>query len=80
MYDLSWSPDSRYIFTGSLDHTSQVWDVFGRISLPIHLLTPPERYSSVQEFRGHAHYVQGVAWDPWDSLCTSFILRSLTNY
>ena len=33
-----------------MNHVTCVWDV--------------ERRSIVQQFREHAHFVQGVAWDP----------------
>ncbi|KAF9335479.1 hypothetical protein BG006_011408 [Podila minutissima] len=50
IYDLAWSPDGRYIISGSIDNTARIWDV--RDAKCIHVLAD------------HHHYVQGVAWDP----------------
>ena len=27
IYDLAWSPDGRYIISGSIDNTARIWDV-----------------------------------------------------
>ncbi|KAF9420884.1 hypothetical protein BGZ94_009003 [Podila epigama] len=50
IYDLAWSPDGRYIISGSIDNTARIWDV--KDAKCIHVLAD------------HHHYVQGVAWDP----------------
>lgn len=50
IYDLAWSPDSKYIATGSMDNITRVYDVANN-----QLLT---------QLIDHNHYVQGVAWDP----------------
>ncbi|KAF9178717.1 hypothetical protein BGZ51_007462 [Haplosporangium sp. Z 767] len=50
IYDLAWSPDGRYIISGSIDNTARVWDV--KDAKCIHVIAD------------HHHYVQGVAWDP----------------
>ncbi|KAF9999199.1 hypothetical protein BGZ65_005406 [Modicella reniformis] len=50
IYDLAWSPDGRYIISGSIDNTARIWDV--RDAKCIHVIAD------------HHHYVQGVAWDP----------------
>ncbi|ONH68566.1 Chromatin assembly factor 1 subunit B [Cyberlindnera fabianii] len=50
IYGLDWSPDSKYIITGSTDNKARVYDV----------LTGQE----VMQITDHAHYVQGAAWDP----------------
>ncbi|KAJ1921066.1 Chromatin assembly factor 1 subunit [Mycoemilia scoparia] len=50
IYDLAWSPDGRFIISGSIDNTARIWDV--RSAKCIQVLTE------------HSHYVQGVCWDP----------------
>ncbi|XP_022232073.2 LOW QUALITY PROTEIN: chromatin assembly factor 1 subunit B [Drosophila obscura] len=50
IYDLSWSPNSQFLVTGSVDNTAMVWDVYKGKSLAI--------------LEDHKGYVQGVAWDP----------------
>jgi chromatin assembly factor 1 subunit B len=50
VYDLCWSPDSKYILSGAVDRTARVWDV-ARVKL-------------VSTLSDHLQYVQGVAWDP----------------
>ncbi|CAL0330032.1 unnamed protein product [Lupinus luteus] len=48
--DLQWSTDSTHIISGSVDNSCIIWDVNKGINL--------------QTLDAHAHYVQGVAWDP----------------
>ncbi|CAL0306657.1 unnamed protein product [Lupinus luteus] len=48
--DLQWSTDSTHIISGSVDNSCIIWDVNKGINL--------------QTLDTHAHYVQGVAWDP----------------
>lgn len=50
IYDISWSPDSRYIATGSTDNITKIYDI-----------TTGQK---VTDLADHSHYVQGVAWDP----------------
>ncbi|XP_076445801.1 chromatin assembly factor 1 subunit B-like [Babylonia areolata] len=50
VYDLSWSPDSRYIVSGSVDNTAIAWDTHKDQKLAL--------------FSEHKNYVLGVAWDP----------------
>jgi hypothetical protein len=50
VYDLAWSPDSRYLVSGAVDRTARVWDVV--------------RYKEAARLEGHAQFVQGVAWEP----------------
>lgn len=50
IYDLSWSPDSIYLFSGSVDNTAMIWDV--------------QKGKSTSIIRDHKGFVQGVAWDP----------------
>lgn len=50
VYDLSWSPDSLNLISGSVDNTAIVWDVLKGKSLSI--------------LDDHKSFVQGVAWDP----------------
>lgn len=50
IYDISWSPDSRYLLAACMNNTSKVYDVVAGLS--------------VCDMSSHAHYVQGAAWDP----------------
>lgn len=50
IYDLAWSPDSKYIITGSTDNVSRIYDA--------------SNGQQVCQIAEHNHYVQGVAWDP----------------
>lgn len=48
--DLQWSTDAAYIISGSVDNCCIIWDV--------------NKGTNLQTLDAHAHYVQGVAWDP----------------
>ncbi|KAK7247566.1 hypothetical protein RIF29_42451 [Crotalaria pallida] len=48
--DLQWSPDATHIISGSVDNSCIIWDV--------------NKGTNLQTLDAHAHYVQGVAWDP----------------
>ncbi|PNX87428.1 chromatin assembly factor 1 subunit FAS2-like protein, partial [Trifolium pratense] len=48
--DLEWSTDAAYIISGSVDNSCIIWDV--------------NKGTNLQTLDTHAHYVQGVAWDP----------------
>lgn len=50
VYDLSWSQDSQFLISGSVDNTAIVWDV--------------EKAKSTTIIKEHKGFVQGVAWDP----------------
>lgn len=50
IYDIAWSPDSKYILTGSTDNVSRIFDA--------------KTGQQVTQLSDHSHYVQGVAWDP----------------
>lgn len=50
VYDLSFSSDSQYLISGSVDNTAMIWDI--------------EKAKSVAIIRDHKGFVQGVAWDP----------------
>lgn len=57
IYDLSWSPDSRYIAAGSMDNSLRVFEV--------------SNGQKALELSRHGHYVQGVAWDPANEFLAS---------
>jgi len=63
--DLAWSPDERFLITGSVDNISLVWDV--------------KKGEALFELPKHTGYVQGVSWDPLNNfivtLCTDRNLR-----
>ena len=50
--DLSWSADSQYLVSGSLDGTAIVWSVTN------------SKFGKVQTLEGHKKFVQGVAMHP----------------
>lgn len=50
VYDLSWSPNSLFLASGSVDNTAMIWDV--------------SKGKSVALLNEHKGFVQGVAWDP----------------
>lgn len=50
VYDLCWSPDGRYLLSGSIDNTICVFNV--------------ETGALLQQCRDHKQFVQGVAWNP----------------
>lgn len=50
VYDLSFSADSNFLISGSVDNTAIVWDV--------------QKAKSTAILRDHKGFVQGVAWDP----------------
>ena len=50
VYDLSFSPDSQFIISGSVDNTAMIWDI--------------EKAKSCSIIKDHKGFVQGVAWDP----------------
>lgn len=54
VYDLSWSSNSMYLISGSVDNTAIVWDV--------------KKGKNKGLLRDHKGFVQGVAWDPKDQL------------
>jgi len=57
IYDLAWSADSRHLLIALTDNSAQVWDVAER--------------RCVKALRDHQHFVQGVAWDPFDQLAVT---------
>lgn len=50
VYDLSWSANSNFLISGSVDNTAIVWDV--------------QKGKSMTILQDHKGFVQGVAWDP----------------
>lgn len=50
VYDLSWSPNSLFLVSGSVDNSAMIWDVHKGKSMAI--------------LSDHKGFVQGVAWDP----------------
>lgn len=65
VYDLSWSPDSLSLVSGSVDNTAMIWNV--------------ESGKSKAILSDHKGFVQGVAWDPANkyiaTMCTDRNLR-----
>ncbi|SGZ51686.1 CIC11C00000000390 [Sungouiella intermedia] len=66
IYDICWSPDSKYIATGSMDNITKIYSVEGQ---------------KLCELADHSHYVQGVTWDPLNEyLATQGADRTLHIY
>ncbi|CCH41934.1 putative WD repeat-containing protein [Wickerhamomyces ciferrii] len=71
IYDIAWSPDSKYLITGSTDNVSRIYDA--------------SNGQQVCQIAEHNHFVQGVAWDPLNqyiatqSADRSVHIYSLTN-
>lgn len=65
VYDLSWSPDSLSLVSGSVDNTAMIWNV--------------ESGKSQVILNDHKGFVQGVAWDPANkyiaTMCTDRYMR-----
>ncbi|CAK9820899.1 Chromatin assembly factor 1 subunit B [Anthophora plagiata] len=57
VYDISWSPNSNMLVSGSVDNTAILWDIHKGRSAAI--------------LSDHKGFVQGVSWDPCDQyVCT----------
>ncbi|TIA88450.1 hypothetical protein E3P99_02578 [Wallemia hederae] len=54
VYDLAWSPTGEHFVAGSTDNTARIFSAIDGVCL--HQITE------------HAHYVQGVSWDPFGAL------------
>lgn len=67
VYDISWSPDSRFIAAGSTDNSIRIFDC--------------QSGEKALDWKGHGHYVQGISWDPrGEFLATQSADRSLRVY
>ncbi|XP_061344212.1 chromatin assembly factor 1 subunit FAS2 [Gastrolobium bilobum] len=55
--DLQWSTDATFLISGSVDNCCIIWDA--------------NKGTNLQTLDTHAHYVQGVAWDPLGKYVTS---------
>lgn len=67
IYDLAWSPDSKYILTGLMDNVTRIYNA--------------HTGQCVKELAEHNHYVQGVCWDPKNEfLATQSADRSVHVY
>ncbi|EZA57248.1 hypothetical protein DMN91_002477 [Ooceraea biroi] len=57
IYDISWSPDSNHLISGSVDNTAIMWDV--------------QKGRKTAILSDHKGFVQGVSWDPCNQyVCT----------
>ncbi|XP_014473067.1 PREDICTED: chromatin assembly factor 1 subunit B [Dinoponera quadriceps] len=57
IYDISWSPDSNFLVSGSVDNTAILWDV--------------KKGRNIAILSDHKGFVQGVSWDPCNQyVCT----------
>ncbi|XP_011865116.1 PREDICTED: chromatin assembly factor 1 subunit B [Vollenhovia emeryi] len=57
IYDISWSPDSNSLISGSVDNTAILWDV--------------QKGRKTALLTDHKGFVQGVSWDPRNQyVCT----------
>lgn len=57
IYDISWSPNSDFLISGSVDNTAMLWDV--------------KKGRNIAILSDHKGFVQGVSWDPCNQyVCT----------
>ncbi|KAG7792686.1 hypothetical protein KL910_000926 [Ogataea haglerorum] len=67
IYDISWSPDSKYICCGSMDNITRIFSV--------------ATGALIRQIAEHNHYVQGVTWDPRNEyICSQSADRSVHIY
>lgn len=67
IYDICWSPDSKYICCGLMDNIIRIFSV--------------ATGSMMKQIAEHSHYVQGVAWDPLgEYICSQSADRSVHVY
>ena len=57
VYDLAWSPDSKYLISGSVDNRALIWSL--------------EKSKVIDRSIDHRHFVQGVSWDPRNKYITT---------
>ncbi len=67
IYDLNWSPNSKFIITGSMDNIARIYN--------------SSNCQCIRQIAEHNHYIQGVAWDPKNEfLATQSSDRSIHIY
>lgn len=67
IYDLAWSPDATYFIIGSMDNVARIYNAGTGVL--------------IRQIAEHSHYVQGVAWDPWNEyIATQSSDRSVHIY
>ncbi|ODV85155.1 hypothetical protein CANARDRAFT_179991, partial [[Candida] arabinofermentans NRRL YB-2248] len=67
IYDISWSPDSKYICCGSMDNITRIYNASNGLI--------------IKQISEHNHYVQGVSWDPRNEyVCSQSADRSVHIY
>lgn len=63
VFDLAWSPCGKFLLVGTSENAAIIFDSSTGIHLSFGSLFIGKM---VKTFKDHRHYVQGVAWDPWD--------------
>ncbi|KKA29965.1 hypothetical protein TD95_003771 [Thielaviopsis punctulata] len=67
IYDLAWSPDGSHFIIGSMDNIARIYN--------------SQTGYLVRQIAEHSHYVQGVAWDPYNEyIATQSSDRSVHIY
>lgn len=67
IYDICWSPDSKYICCGLMDNIIRIFNT--------------KTGSMIKQIAEHNHYVQGVTWDPLgEYICSQSVDRSVHVY
>ncbi len=57
IYDIAWSPDSKYLISGSVDNRALIWSL--------------DKGKVIDRSIDHSHFVQGVSWDPKNKYVTT---------
>ncbi|KAI0018565.1 WD40 repeat-like protein [Xylariomycetidae sp. FL0641] len=67
IYDLAWSPDAQFFIIGCMDNVARIYNA--------------ATGAVVRQIAEHSHFVQGVAWDPWNEyIATQSSDRSVHIY
>lgn len=70
--EVSWTADSKFVLSGSLDGRVLIWDLQHLSSLPVDLKRPPQRLKPTSSLEGHPGPTRCVKFNPrYAMLCTA---------